>query len=267
MQEYKTIMEKAAEWDISSRHIQHLCRNGKIEGAIKRAGIWFIPDSVPSPAKNTKFQVSGFNFVGTKNKIFNSAISLFLLGGFDNVSLNDIAKSVGIRQSTIYNHFKSKQELLNTIYDFYCYHFLKDRPRLEDMEPRLRNESLINIIRDIRYNFDEAYVQKMSDITKIIFQRISIDERAREIAKTLIVDEGVQYVEDIFNKLISLNRIASFDAHQIAIFINAIRIYTLFYWIIEPSSGEMVKLAEDEQAIYHSATRYLTELSPSVINK
>ena len=267
MQEYRTITEKAAEWDISSRHIQYLCRNRKIEGAVKRAGTWFIRDDTPSPAKNTKSDAAGFDFVGTKRRIFNSAINLFLLDGFDNVSLRELADSVGIRQSTIYNHFKSKQEILNTIYDFYCYYFLKDRPSIEDMEPRLRNESLINIIGYIRYDFKEDYMHKMSDITKIIFQRISIDDRAREIAKTLIIDEGIRYVEDVFNRLIELGRFTSFDTRSMAVFINGIRIFTLFYQVVDPSEDSMVKLAEDELAIYNYAAKFITDLKSPSINE
>lgn len=267
MQDYTTITEKAAEWNISLRHIQHLCRNGKIDGAIKRAGVWFIPGGTPSPAKNTKSDVAGFDFVGTKNRIFNNAVDLFLLYGFDNVSLNDIANSVGIRQSTIYNHFKSKQEILNTIYDFYCHYFLKDRPKLDDMESSLQNESFMDIINHIRYDFEEEHLKKMSDITKIVFQRIGIDERAKEIAKALIVDEGIQYVENVFNRLIELGRIKSLDTHKMAVFINSIRLFTLFHWIIDPSHDSMARLAEDEQGIYNCAAGFLEGLKPPVIDE
>jgi len=54
MQNHKTVEEKSNEWGITSRHVQHLCRSGKIEGAIKRAGSWFIPADTTSPAKKTR---------------------------------------------------------------------------------------------------------------------------------------------------------------------------------------------------------------------
>lgn len=260
MQDYKTVTEKADEWDISSRHVQYLCRSGKISGAVKRAGTWFIPAGTPSPAKNTKSDAAGFDFVGTKKQIFSSAIKLFLLGGFDNVSLRDIADNVGIRQSTIYNHFKSKQEILDTIYNYYCFYYLKDRTSLEDMEYKLQNESIMEIMKSIRYEFKEDYLQEMSDITKIIFQRISIDGRAKEIAQTLVVDEGIKYVETVFNRAVEIGRIAAFDVHAIAVLINSIRISMLYYWIIDSSSENMMKLMEDEQTLYNHAVGFLTDL-------
>lgn len=257
VQNYRTIGEKAAEWNLSSRHIQYLCRNGEIQGAIKRAGSWFLPDDTPSPAKNSKSGNSNFKYVGTKKKVFDSAIELFMLNGIDNVSIRDIAEHVGIRQSTIYNHFKSKQEILDAIYGFYCHYYTQYRPSLEEMEERLKNESLIEIIGSIRYGFNEEYQQKMSDIAKIIFQRIGIDDRAREICKSLMVDEGIKYVETIFNRAIEIGRFAPFDTHTMAVFINSIQIVTLFNWIIAPSPGNMMELLKEEQELYEYAAGFI----------
>ena len=262
MQNHKTVEEKSNEWGITSRHVQHLCRSGKIEGAIKRAGSWFIPADTPSPAKRTRSDTKDFKFVGTKSGIFNCAIELFMLKGFNDVSIRDIADAVGIRQSTIYNHFKSKQELLDTIYDYYCHYFLKDRPSLKDMEPVLQDESVMEIIRCIRYEFKEDYEQKLSDITKIIFQRISVDDRAREIGKTLMVEEGIKYVEDVFGRGIEMGRFAPFDTHAIAVFLNSAALFTLLYWIMDPSPGNMAKLVEDAQALYKYAAGFVTDLKP-----
>lgn len=262
MQNYGTAAEKAVEWGISIRHVQYLCRTGKIEGAVKRVGAWFIPDDAPIPVKNTKSNAADFKFAGTKDRIFNSAIELFLLRGFDSVSLKDISVHAGIRQSTMYGHFSSTREILDTIYDYYCHYFIKERPNLEDMEFNLKNKCLTEIINLIRYDFKADYQQKMSDITLIIFQRIGIDDRAREIAKSLIVGEGIRYVEDIFDRLVELGKLPVCDTHQTAVFINGIRIFTLFHWLVDPSCDNHIKLAEDEKAMFNCAAKFLTGLIP-----
>jgi len=262
MKEYKTTAEKAAEWGVTPYHAQLLCRKGKIEGAIKRAGTWFIPDDTPSPVKYMKSGAKSFDFVGTRKEIFESAIELFKLKGFNGVSLRDIAEQVGIRQSTIYNHFNSKQEILDAIYDYYCHYYLKDRPSLEDMESALKNESIMDIIGRIRYEFKEDYSQKLSDITKIIFQRISIDDRANEIAKSLMVKEGVEYVEAVFNKAVEMGRFAPFDTHAMSVFINNIRLSTLHIWIIDSTPETLEKVVADEMTLYQYATRFITDLTP-----
>ncbi len=52
--------------------------------------------------------------MSTKDKIIHSAIKNFLNFGFNNTSLSDIAKEVGIKKSSIYYHFKNKEELFTT---------------------------------------------------------------------------------------------------------------------------------------------------------
>ena len=51
----------------------------------------------------------------TKDKILIEALSLFSVSGFSGVSVRDIAKAVGIRESAIYKHYKNKQQLFDTI--------------------------------------------------------------------------------------------------------------------------------------------------------
>ena len=43
----------------------------------------------------------------TKDKILIEALSLFSVSGFSGVSVRDIAKAVGIRESAIYKHYKN----------------------------------------------------------------------------------------------------------------------------------------------------------------
>ncbi len=54
MTELITVQEAAQKWDISPRRVQVLCGEGRIEGAEKKGGIWFIPSDSPKPARQTK---------------------------------------------------------------------------------------------------------------------------------------------------------------------------------------------------------------------
>jgi len=51
----------------------------------------------------------------TKEKIYANAIELFAKNGYHNLGMRDLAKSVGIRASSIYNHYKSKEDILMEI--------------------------------------------------------------------------------------------------------------------------------------------------------
>lgn len=45
----KTCKEKAIEWKISERSVNHMCQKGKIPGALKVQGRWQIPDNAKKP--------------------------------------------------------------------------------------------------------------------------------------------------------------------------------------------------------------------------
>ena len=50
-----------------------------------------------------------------KDKIFDVSIDLFSEFGYDGVSIRQIASNVGIKESSIYNHYKSKEAILDSI--------------------------------------------------------------------------------------------------------------------------------------------------------
>ena len=51
----------------------------------------------------------------TREKILSEALNLFSIKGYDPVSIRDIAAAVGIKESSIYNHFKNKQDIFDSI--------------------------------------------------------------------------------------------------------------------------------------------------------
>ena len=50
-----------------------------------------------------------------KNEILDAAEELFISKGFDSTSTNDILDKVGIARGTLYYHFKSKEEILDSL--------------------------------------------------------------------------------------------------------------------------------------------------------
>ena len=47
--EYLTSEEVAQKWGISARRVTTLCKDGRIEGAVQKGGVWLIPDNVQKP--------------------------------------------------------------------------------------------------------------------------------------------------------------------------------------------------------------------------
>lgn len=47
---YLTIKDVAQKWSISERRLRQMCIDGLIEGAVKKEGIWLIPDNINKPS-------------------------------------------------------------------------------------------------------------------------------------------------------------------------------------------------------------------------
>ncbi len=59
--------------------------------------------------------LGGFMEKSTKEKILDAALNLFAQKGYKGASVRMIAREVGIRESALYNHFKNKEDILDTI--------------------------------------------------------------------------------------------------------------------------------------------------------
>ncbi len=53
--------------------------------------------------------------IDTKTRILSVALELFSTNGYEGVSVKQIAEGVGIKDSSLYKHFKSKQEIFDTL--------------------------------------------------------------------------------------------------------------------------------------------------------
>jgi AcrR family transcriptional regulator len=51
-----------------------------------------------------------------KQQILNAALKLFVERGFHGTSTAEIAKTAGVATGTLFHHFKTKQELINSLY-------------------------------------------------------------------------------------------------------------------------------------------------------
>ena len=51
----------------------------------------------------------------TKQRILEKSLELFSTKGYDAVSVGEIAKAVGIKAPSLYNHFPSKQAIFDAI--------------------------------------------------------------------------------------------------------------------------------------------------------
>ena len=71
----KSCKEKAAEWGISSRSVNDMCKKGKVAGAVKENGTWRIPDDAAKPA-DKRISTGKYVKKSGEKRLWNSSIRL-----------------------------------------------------------------------------------------------------------------------------------------------------------------------------------------------
>ena len=67
-----------------------------------------------------------------KKEILDTAEQLFAANGFDNTSTNDIINAVGIARGTLYHHFTSKEDILDSVIDRINETLMRDAKEIAD---------------------------------------------------------------------------------------------------------------------------------------
>ena len=180
----------------------------------------------------------------TKDKILDVSIDLFSKRGFDAISVREIAREVGIRESSIYNHYKNKEAILDTIIEYFMSELAQSSPPEEEMEKLMETPEIF---------FDvgaKAFIERMSEPkTEKIWRIISIElyhnEKIRNFYKKVLLEEPIKIWEEIFTKMMEKGVIKSVDPKKMAYEYFYFAIYLFFeYFILKYDSEKSVFIDE-----------------------
>ena len=145
----------------------------------------------------------------TKDKIFDTALDLFSKKGHDSVSVRTIASEVGIKESSIYNHYSSKKDILMSILNYFEEYF-KGNPLDDENIRKLLEENPEEFYHQGSEMFkQQIFEEKILKIMKLIFvQMYQIDE-VKEFFLREILGGSTDFWSDVFEILIQKNVIGS----------------------------------------------------------
>ena len=145
----------------------------------------------------------------TKDKIFDTALDLFSKKGYDSVSVRTIASEVGIKESSIYNHYSRKKDILMSILNYFEEYF-KGNPLDDENIRKLLEENPEEFYHQGSEMFkQQIFEEKILKIMKLIFvQMYQIDE-VKEFFLREILGGSTDFWSDVFEILIQKNVIGS----------------------------------------------------------
>lgn len=147
--------------------------------------------------------------MNNKEKIFQVSIELFSEYGFDGVSVRQIAGEVGIKESSIYNHYSSKQEIQNAILEYYIEEMVSDDIPLE--------QASLNLDKGFDFFYkagSDAFISKLKEermmkITRLLFIESYHNDEVRDFLKKSIIEAPVEGWIALFNLMKAKNLIRS----------------------------------------------------------
>ena len=160
----------------------------------------------------------------TKQKILEKALELFSTQGYDSVSVGEIAKAVGIKAPSLYNHFPSKQAIFDAIMESTAAQYEADT---DQINIHVQNaEQDIPVFTEIS---EDALFEKVRQIFEYSLHNEAISRfrrmmtleqfRSPELAALFsrrYVERIVDYHAGIFRALIAAGEIRAADPDTLA---------------------------------------------------
>ena len=128
--------------------------------------------------------------MSTKEKILETALTLFAQNGYNGTSMEQIAQDVGIKAPSLYKHFKGKEDILNSLIDIseahYEENFGSDR-NIGEIPDSIEN-FIHETLEKVRFTITDPLIRKMRIF---LVQEQFRNERLAEITTRHQI-EGVQ---------------------------------------------------------------------------
>ena len=187
--------------------------------------------------------------IETTGKILDAAANLFSHKGYDNVSLREIADAVGIKESSLYNHFESKADILTKLFELFIEKAPEARPSLSELDSMLIVMQPEEIFKYILFHFGKHVSKILENIAIIISNEKYRNIRAAEMYYQYVVGEPSDYYEHLIKKMVVCGKLKKIDA----------RVFAEQYNYVSIALTKEYFMAENGLADVHAVVRYMVK--------
>ncbi len=195
---------------------------------------------------------------GTKEKIMDTAIDLFSNRGYEAVSMQDIADAVGIRKSSIYNHFKSKDQILQSILSYFNQELsqsdMKRQGEEKIIETYLNTLGPAGLMAAVGKQFEDFLnTPKMRKIWRMIAMEVYRNAMIRSFFEREMIDRPSRFWEKAFRFMISRGMIRQTDVATLAREFQSFQIYlqVKYLALFNDEEPEVFRSAIEKDQVSH----------------
>lgn len=161
----------------------------------------------------------------TKSIILQQALTLFSEKGYTGISMRDIAGAAGIQAASIYNHYKSKEDIFNSIFDEMTKRYNEMIAKIQIPNGSLHEvtEDFMQISeRDLILLTEKLFLYFLKDDFASKFRRmLTIEQfRSAKIGATFqnfFIDGVLNYTAVLFDNMINQNGFIKCDPYIMAL--------------------------------------------------
>ena len=177
--------------------------------------------------------------MSTKEQIWKSALELFAVKGYDAVSVRDIAREVGIRESSIYKHYKSKQEVFDTIIGEFCaYISLHNVEQEFQMIFSCSSDSFEEALYHICYTIFRFYAKDplVCQVKNMLNVEQYKSKEKQHLYRQLFIEEPLKKQSEVFKRLMENGQMYAGNAY-----ILAYEFYAVVFLLMQQNDDNEVK--------------------------
>lgn len=182
---------------------------------------------------------------GTKERIQDVAIDLFSQKGYNAVSIRDIASLVEIHESTIYSHYKGKEDIMDSIIDALLDEFKDTSTRipLTELIDQYSPEKLLkSAITPMILRMKES--PKIRKILRLMLIELYQNQKFLNFFKNLYIEPSYALFSEVFQLMMDKGLIKEYNPEIISREFFNFSIYLLFEAFIlnydEDSQEQMI---------------------------
>lgn len=190
--------------------------------------------------------------MNTREKILEVSLDMFAKQGYTAVSIRDICKQVGIKESSVYYHFKNKQ----SIFDEFINKFTE-----------IANGMIIQLENGLT-DGEGSFSDSFNSVANVFFEKYLMDDFCNKVMRVMLIeqlgnddvcklyqewllDKPLQIQSKIFQTLMNFGIIPNCDSQYLAI-----KYYSPIYfyankWLFSEELTEKNKTAFREAAYKH----------------
>ncbi|MDC7288859.1 TetR/AcrR family transcriptional regulator [Blautia schinkii] len=186
--------------------------------------------------------------MNSKETIFQATLELASEKGLGNVSLSQIAKKVGIQKPSLYSHFRSKEELIDGLYQY-----------LRESASKVNGNASVDYGKlvegqnayDVLIRAVESYSRINADKNMRMFYRFIMSERVfnKEAAKIMVTEteKMVLATKQLFYAM-QVHKVMEFDNVDMAATLFAMAVHSLLDYQIDKEFTESADTSQQVAA-------------------